>query len=144
MAEFIVKGVEELKSAFKSFVFDMDKAIDDAVRITAFKVQATATLNIREPSHSGNFVKRGKTVEHEISKEGDSPNTDTGRLIGSIQVDHKKGSQVAHVGTDLDYGLFLETTHNRPWLEPAKVSEINFFSDNIATAMDSQIKKAGK
>lgn len=144
MAEFIVKGVKELKSAFKNFVFDMDKAIDEAVRITAFKVQATATLRIREPSNSGNFVKRGKTVTHEISKEGDSPNTDTGRLIGSIQVDHKKGSQVAFVGTDLDYGLFLETTHNRPWLEPAKISEIKTFSDNIALAMDSQIKKAGK
>lgn len=141
MAEFIVKGVEELKSAFKKFVFDMDKAIDDAVRITAFKVQSTAVLAIREPSNSGNFVGKRR---HEVSKEGDSPNTDFGELIGSIQVDHKKGSQVAFVGTDLDYGLFLETTHNRPWLEPAKIKEIGFFSDNVALAMDSQIKKAGK
>lgn len=140
----IIKGLEELQTAFKKFVFDVDKAVDDAVRITAFKVQATATLRIREPSNSGNFVKRGKTVTHEISKEGDSPNTDTGRLIGSIQVDHKKGSQIAHVGTDLDYGLFLETTHNRPWLEPAKEEEIKFFSDNVKTALESQVKKAGK
>lgn len=140
----IIEGVEELKSAFKNFVFDMDKAIDDAVRVTAFKVQATATLAIRKPSNSGNFVKRGKTVMHEISKEGDSPNTDTGRLIGSIQVDHTKGSQVAFVGTNLDYGLFLETTHNRPWLEPAKIAETNFFANNVTNAMDSQIKKAGK
>jgi len=51
---------------------------------------------------------------------------------------------VAHVGTNLDYGLFLETSLNRPWLEPAKDAEIKFFSTNMANAMDSQIKKAGE
>ena len=135
----IVKGMEDLQASFTKFVFDMDQAIDDAVRITAFKVMNTATQNIREPSNSGRFV--GK---HEVSKEGDAPNTDTGRLIGSIKVVHNKGEQIAHVGTGLDYGLFLETTHNRPWLEPAKEEEMKFFSDNIANAMDAQIKKAGK
>jgi len=141
MANIIIKGAEEVQNAFKKFVFDMDRAIDDAVRITAFKVLQTATENIRIPSNSGNFVGKRK---HQVSKEGDAPNTDTGRLIGSIVVDHKKGEQIAFVGTNLDYGLFLETTHNRPWLEPAKNAEIKFFSDNMANAMDSQIKKAGK
>lgn len=140
----IVKGESALKSAFKKFIFDMDKAIDDAVRVTAFKVMITATDDIRTPSNSGNFVSRGKTAVHEISEEGDAPNTDTGRLIGSISVEHQKGSQEAFVGTNLDYGLFLETTLNRPWLEPAKEKEVKFFSDNMANAMDSQIKKAGK
>lgn len=144
MAEIVIKGFKELKAAFAKLVVDMDVAIDDAVRITAFKVQANAILSIREPSNSGNFVKRGKTVMHEISKEGDSPNTDSGRLIGDVKVDHKKGKQTAFVGTDLGYGLFLETILNRPWLEPAKEAEIKSFSDNVAFAMDSQIKKAGK
>ncbi len=143
MANIIIEGEKELASNFKKFVFNMDDAIDDAVRITAFKVLNTATRDIREPSNSGNFVTKG-TVSHEVSKEGDAPNTDTGRLIGSLIVDHSKGSQVAHVGTNLDYGLFLETTLNRPWLEPAKLKEVRFFSNNMANAMDSQIKKAGK
>lgn len=143
MAKIIIEGAQELASAFKRFVFDMDRAIDDAVRITAFKVQLTASKNIQKTSHSGRFVKRG-TRRHEISKEGEAPNTDKGRLISSIDVDHKRGSQVAHVGTNLDYGLFLETSLNRPWLEPAKDAEIKFFSTNMANAMDSQIKKAGE
>ena len=141
MAKIIVQGEKELAAAFKKFVFNMDDAIDDAVRITAFKVLNTATQDIREPSNSGRFVTKG-TVTHEISKEGDAPNTDTGRLIGSIIVDHHKGDQVAFVGTNLDYGLFLETIHNRPWLEPAKVKETAFFKNNLANAMDAQIKKA--
>jgi len=141
LAKIIIKGEKELEVSLKKFVFNMDDAIDDAVRITAFKVLNTATQDIREPSNSGNFVTKG-TVTHEVSKEGDAPNTDTGRLIGSIIVDHHKGDQVAFVGTNLDYGLFLETTLNRPWLEPAKVKETAFFANNMAAAMDSQIKKA--
>ncbi len=139
-----VKGLKGLQFPFNKFAFDLDKAIDDAVRVTAFKVQITAMDNIRTPSRSGNFVSRGKTARHEISKEGDAPNTDSGRLIGSIAVEHERGSQIAFVGTNLDYGLFLETTLNRPWLEPAKNKEIKFFSDNMSNALDFQIKKAGK
>ena len=141
LSNVIIKGAQELETAFKKFVFDMDKAIDDGVRVTAFKVMNTATQNIRTPSNSGRFV--GKR-QHEVSKEGDAPNTDTGRLIGSIVVDHVKGSQVAHVGTNLDYGAILETERNRPWLEPAKDAEIKFFKNNIAAAMDGQIKKVDK
>ncbi len=140
----IVKGEVDLQLALNKFVFDLDKAIDDAVRITAFKVQLTASKNIQKTSHGGVFVKRGKTGRHEISKEGEAPNTDKGRLISSIDVSHQKGSQVAEVGTNLDYGLFLETTHNRPWLEPAKEQEVAGFSTNMAKALDMQIKKAGK
>ena len=144
LANVIVQGDKELSRSFDRVEFNLEDAVDDAVRIMAFKVMNTATDDIREPSHSGNFVSRGKTAKHEISKHGDTPNTDTGRLIGSIAVDHKKGSQVARVGTNLDYGLFLETSLNRPWLEPALNKEKPFFSQNMANAMDAQIKKVRK
>lgn len=141
MANFVINGVKELEQAFGNFIVNSDKVVDDAVRITAFKVKITATTDIREPSNSGRFVTKG-TVEHQVSKEGDAPNTDTGRLIGSLQVDHKKGKQIAFVGTNLDYGLFLETTHNRPWLEPAKMKEIKFFADNVTAAMKRAVSEA--
>ena len=60
MAEVKIKGENALNAALNKFVFDLDKAVDDAVRVTAFKVQIKATENIREPSHSGRFVSRGK------------------------------------------------------------------------------------
>ena len=143
----VIKGMAEVQAALNAFAFDLDKAVDDAVRVTAVKVQQSAIDAIREPS-VGTYVTRsngsGSSYTHVSSKPGDAPNTDTGRLIGSISADHNKGDQVAFVGTNLEYGFFLETVHNRPWLEPAKEKEVKSFSDNITAAIDKQIKKAGK
>ena len=139
-----VRGKEQLFKAMNKFAFDIDSAMDEAVKMTAFEVQATATKDIAQQTPSGNKVKRGKTGYHEISPEGAAPNTDTGRLMGSIQVSHEKGAQLALVGTNLDYGAILETERNRPWLEPAKQKETKFFGDKVRLAFANQIKKAGK
>lgn len=123
----------------------MDKAVDDAVRITAAKVQRTAIKTIRNPS-MGTYVTRymagGKPYSHVAAKEGESPNTDTGRLIGSISMDHLTGKKVAYVGTNVDYGFFLETVQNRPWLQPSLNQEIAGFKINMTKAVQMQIKKA--
>ena len=143
----IIKGMADLQGVLNSFAFDLDKAVDDAVRVTAIKVQQSAITAIREPSIGAYVTKgngNGNSRTHIASKPGDAPNTDTGRLIGSILVDHNKGDKVAFVGTSLEYGFFLETVHDRPWLEPAKDKEIKSFSDNVTKAIDIQIKKAGK
>ena len=141
----VIEGLAELDIALKSFLLDTEKAIDDAVRITAVKVQKSAIKSIREPS-MGTYVTRytasGKPYSHIASKEGESPNTDTGRLIKSISLDHHKGKKVAYVGTNVDYGFFLETVMNRPWLQPAKDKEVVFFKDNVTKAVQMQIKKA--
>lgn len=143
----IIKGMADLQGVLNSFAFDLDKAVDDAVRVTAIKVQQSAVTAIREPS-IGTYVTKGNgsgnSKTHIASKPGDAPNTDKGRLIGSILVDHNKGDKVAFVGTNLEYGFFLETVHDRPWLEPAKDKEIKSFSDNVTKAIDIQIKKAGR
>jgi phage gpG-like protein len=140
-------GEAELNAALDSFAFNLDEAIDDAVRVTAIKVQQSAIKSIREPS-MGTYVTRytasGKPYSHVASKEGETPNTDTGRLIGSIALDHHKGEKVAYVGTNVDYGFFLETVMNRPWLQPAKDREIGFMKVRIKSAINKQIKQAGQ
>lgn len=140
-----IEGLTALQNAIQNFSFDLDKAIDDAVRMTAIDVNREAIKLIKTPSHSGRFVQRtkdGKT--HEISASGEAPNSDTGRLIGSVTFTHTRGAQLALVGTNLDYGAILETEMNRPWLEPAKKSQIKSFDKRMRNAIDSQIKKAGK
>jgi len=140
-----IEGEQLLQRALNSFALDLDRAVDDAVRITAIEVNKEAIRLIKEPSTSGNFVQRTKDgKKHEISKSGDAPNSDTGRLIGSVTFSHRKGSKFALVGTNLDYGAILETERNRPWLEPAKESKTKDFSDNMKKAIDIQVKKAGK
>jgi len=141
----LITGQADLDMALKMFLVNTEKAIDDAVRITAVKVQKSAIKSIREPS-MGTYVTRytasGRPYDHVAAKEGETPNTDTGRLIGSIALDHHKGKQVAYVGTNVDYGFFLETVMNRPWLQPAKDREVVFFKDNVTKAVQMQIRKA--
>ena len=141
----LITGQADLDMALKMFLVNTEKAIDDAVRITAVKVQKSAIKSIREPS-MGTYVTRytasGRPYDHVAAKEGETPNTDTGRLIGSIALDHHRGKQVAYVGTNVDYGFFLETVMNRPWLQPAKDREVVFFKDNVTKAVQMQIRKA--
>ncbi|MCP3671861.1 MAG: hypothetical protein GY814_15810, partial [Gammaproteobacteria bacterium] len=112
----MITGLDEIKHALNKFSLDMTTVTDNAVRITAFDVLNIATQSIKEVSNSGRTVLRTKDGKrHTISKEGDAPNSDTGRLIDSIAVLHDKGSQVAEVGTNVTYGATLETTQNRPW-----------------------------
>ena len=140
-----ISGLKQLNINIKEFTGDMDRAVDDAVRITAAKVQRTAIKTIRNPS-MGTYVTRytagGKPYSHVAAKEGESPNTDTGRLIGSISMDHLTGKKVAYVGTNVDYGFFLETVQNRPWLQPSLNQEIAGFKINMTKAVQMQIKKA--
>ena len=143
----IVTGLADIERALSSFLIDTEKAVDDAVRLTAIKVNNSAIKSIREPS-IGELVTRyrsgGKPYSHIASSEGNTPNTDTGRLINSIGINHNKGSRVAYVGTNVDYGFFLETVMNRPWLNPALAKNIAGFKENMTAAIQMQIKKAKK
>lgn len=142
MKNITISGEKELQAALKSFGVQIDKAVDEVVAATAFQVQKNAVQSIANQS-PGKPKKRGN-VTHIQSKEGDAPNADTGRLMGSIEVDHDKGSKTALVGTNLDYGAILETTHNRPWLAPAKDKEVPAFKAKVQNAVNDQIIKAGK
>jgi len=78
-----------------------------------------------------------------VSKPGDPPNSDTGRLVQSIKFDFKKDGLVGRVGSNLKYAAWLEfgteRMDPRPWLAPAieeasdDVAEI--FSRNIANGI---------
>ena len=138
MSNVTVKLDKNIIKRLKAFGLSTDRAIDDAVLVTATNVQKTAINSIRTQS-------KGKKVgKHVVSKEGDAPNTDTGTLVQHIKVLHVKGTKVAHVGTDLEYGKFLETVHNRPWLVPAKDKEIQSFPKVLENVMKKHIEKASE
>jgi signal-transduction protein with cAMP-binding, CBS, and nucleotidyltransferase domain len=132
----------DLLRALKKFSVDAAQAVDDTVRITAHKVRVSAIKEIREPSVGTYYIRNG--VAHVASKPGDAPNTDTGRLIGSIRMEHDKGMQNAFVGTDLDYGAFLELLMDRPWLQPSLDRHIPDFEKTMHKVVEKQIKKAAK
>ena len=133
---------QALIDKLNQFGVDVEKALDDSVRLTAIRVRTTAIKAIRQPS-IGTYYRR-KGPDHVASKPGDAPNTDTGRLIGSIRMNHAKLSQSAEVGTDLDYGAFLELLMGRPWLQPSLDRHIPDFEKVVYKAVDKQIQKAGR
>ena len=130
--------VSDIIKKLNRFAVDTEKAVDDAVAITAHKVRVSAIRSMREPSIG---KKHGK---HIASKPGDAPNVDTGRLVASVKVQHDKGSAVARVGTNLDYGAELELVKNRPWLKPALDENVDDYEQILEKVVDKQIREAGR
>lgn len=131
----MIKGLDLLNAALNQFDLDIKTLTGEAVKNTTAKVRSIAVRSIAKQSQGDKKVKRGKKY-HVVSKEGDAPNTDTGRLIGSIKQLHL--GQIGFVYTDLNYGLILETVHNRPYLEPA----LNEGKAGFGKAMSNAIKRA--
>jgi HK97 gp10 family phage protein len=110
-----------------------------AIRKGALQVRRTATTSIRNPGKGRLYThrfftdksgvvrpltgKKGQRPPHRASAPGDPPASDTGRLLGSIEVVMRDGGLAAEIGTALDYGRFLEfgtkNVEARPWLQPA-------------------------
>lgn len=89
----------------------------EIIRGKAIKsIQDTSNGETQTRARSGGIT---RTVI--ASKEGDAPNTDTGTLVASIQVDVT--ATYVFVGSSLSYAKWLEFgTRNmsaRPWLYPA-------------------------
>mgnify|MGYP003631025197 FL=1 len=93
----------------------------ELVRSTAIKSIQSATMGKEVTRHTS----AGQSYSHTAAKAGGAPNSDTGALVNSIQVE-LKGSGLGKgvgVGTRLDYGRWLENGTKkmkaRPWLNPA-------------------------
>lgn len=119
-----VEGVEEVNRNLARLRKVYGKAVVEAAVSGAELVRGTAIKSIQSTS-GGEVVTRtragGGTYEHTVSKEGDAPNTDTGRLVSSIQVDINPLG--IFVGSTLEYAGYLEfgtsAMEPRPWLNPA-------------------------
>ena len=138
-------GLDDLLDNLNKFEIDLDDVIDDAVRTVAIKVQQGAIKAIRTPSigtHVTRYTEGGKPKPHVASKPGDAPNSDTGVLMGSVSLDHVKGKQIAFVSTPFEYGFFLETVMNRPWLLPSLNEQIPYAENIIRRMVSDRIKAA--
>ena len=122
MADLRVDGLPETKRALQAVASYTEAEVKEAVRVTALGIMADAVRRIQRGPATGRLYQRYKPRrQHRASAPGEAPQSDTGRLAGSVQVDNR--GEVADVGTNLDYGEYLEhgTTKMaaRPWLFPA-------------------------
>ena len=145
-----VTGSEELKKKMLMLGNGMKQATHDGVFITAQDVRTTTIKSIQEQS-PGAVVMRsrqgGGVYPHVAASEGQAPNTDTGRLVASIAAE-KTGETEYEIGTNLDYGEFLEMgtvkMRPRPWLVPALNVNRDNLLKNIEKAVDLHIRKLTK
>ena len=117
-----ITGQEQIVKTLNKLLFDMNRATIETVFAVANSVRNTAVLSIQNQS-PGHVVARTRqggsgTYEHMAADRGNAPNTDTGNLVRSIAVEHKKGDTSAFVGTSVEYGAELEFG-GWAWLEPA-------------------------
>lgn len=94
--------------------------IRDELEAGGWIIHGEAVKLIQEVSNGRRTVRYrdGRHKEVTVSKRGEAPNTDTGRLVSSIFVREK--DKAIYVGSDVDYGRYLELSLDRPWLIPAK------------------------
>ena len=112
-----IQGTENLQANLEATGFQVENAVFKALFVKAISIHADAVKGIAKISN-GELV-RGRFV----SKPGDPPNTDTGRLIGSVRIQKDEQSKSVSVGSNVSYSKFLEVGTKkmkaRPWLKPA-------------------------
>ena len=145
-------GIEEIQAAFQKFGIEVEDLLGNAVRATTLNVQAEAITSIQQVRGLGIFVKRYQpTRMHLASAPGQPPNTDTGRLVGSIETDFlpKRGGLLSGaVFTRLEYGRHLEFGTQkmaaRPWLFPALETQREDWNKRLDRAVKNAIRRVSK
>ena len=138
MSGVTVVGLDELGRTLRQLEKNVGKLSKSALIAGGLLVETDAKRSIQETS-TGHIVTRYReggwgSYQHLASGEGQAPNTDTGRLVSSINTEPTKDA--VFVGTSLQYGKFLEfgtkNMKERPWLIPAlKKNEHNILDLQI-------------
>jgi len=114
-----VQGVESTAKNMKALSKRYSKSVAEALVKSGHIVRGDVVESIQEQSPGDQVIRYregGASYEHTVSKEGDAPNTDTGRLVNSIQVEVQP--EGVYVGTNVDYAKHLEFG-SHPFLVPA-------------------------
>ena len=128
-------GLEEMRKAFRQATEETKQKVRDVVERTTIMVHSTAVKKIQTGPKTGNiYTKENPTREHQASREGEAPATDTGRLVSSLQwrVDRDGGA----VYSQLDYAGELEfgtpEVAARPFLFPSLEEHAPYFRRELA------------
>lgn len=119
-----VDGLEQLQENMRALAKKYGQATAEGLVASGNIVRSEAIKSIQAKS-PGNTVTRttasGNEYEHTASRPGDAPNTDTGALVKSIQVEVTPSG--VYVGSNIEYAASLEfgtaQMAARPWLHPA-------------------------
>lgn len=118
-----VYGIDDVELRLDEIMENARDNIDKYVRAGAVEVLSSSVESMQRGVKTGKVYKRGDDKEHQSSAPGEAPATDTGNLASSVMMVESKDDGYWLVGTDEDYGEYLEfgteDMKARPWLIPA-------------------------
>lgn len=130
-----VQGVEStaknMAALSKRYSINIAKALVKSGQL----VRGVAIQSIQATSGDKEVVRYregGAAYQHTVAKKGDAPNTDTGKLVSSIQVEVKP--EGVYVGSGVDYAKHLEFG-SHPFLVPALENNRKAISKLISIAI---------
>lgn len=137
----MIEGMDKLLKQLSALQKEVNSNVANIMLDAAITVKSEAQRLIQQRS-VGTYQARyrnGKKRMVVASKEGQPPNTDTGRLVRSIKA-RKTGAREASVGIfgqDAPYGKYLEYgTANmgaRPFMRPAYENKKSIIKDKLKT-----------
>ena len=118
-----IEGLDDLNRNLMRVAGKFEHEATQLVNRTAQNIRNTAVRSIQKRSPGGEeYEKYNPRRTHVASAPGQPPNTDTGRLAGSIRA-VESGKPTAYVDALADYAVHLEFgTRNmaaRPFMTPA-------------------------
>src|SRR5690625_3900961 len=122
-----IEGLEDLNKSLARVSSRFESEATALVNRTAQNIRNTAVRSIQKQSPNGvTYEKYNPRRSHVASAPGNPPNTDTGRLAGSIRA-VMSGTSSAHVEALADYAVHLEfgtrSMAARPFMTPAVEQE---------------------
>jgi HK97 gp10 family phage protein len=150
-----VSGLAEIDRKLKEMAKEVDQTLRSQLIAAGKLVEGEAKRLIAQQS-TGRTVTRkqpsGNEYEHVASSPGDAPNTDTGKLIQSIQTEIQ--GDTAYVGTNVVYAKWLEfgtkgktgetKMEARPFLTPAFYNKLPIINKTMGKEIKLAIYRATK
>lgn len=137
-----IKGQQNVLNNLSQFSSKMHKELSQQVADTADDVRNNAIKSMAREEKTGTlYTNRGANLgDHQASAAGEAPASDTGNLVGSINIKVQGVRLRAFVFTPVEYGLYLEfgtaAIAPRPWLRPALQKAMPEFKKSIQKAFD--------
>jgi HK97 gp10 family phage protein len=104
-------------------------------------VRSAAIQSIQSGPKTGRIYRRGSVI-HQASAPGQSPASDTGRLVNSIVTSYQPETLSGTVQAGTEYAPYLEfgtaTIEPRPFMRPALLNN----AENILEAIANEIRAA--
>lgn len=130
-----IEGLDDLNKSLARISSRFESEATALVNRTAQNIRNMAVRSIQKPSGIGTYYKKYNPDRmHIASAPGQPPNTDTGRLAGSIRA-VMSGTPTAYVDALADYAVHLEfgtrKMSARPFMTPAVEAERDKYRKGI-------------